>query len=266
MILAAFTRTACNPLTCRKCYNFLLRSFVTLYRPTIFHRFPLSVPRFASVTRPPMYLNEIDDSSPSLFPLFSLCRCRFLHFFLFFFTIFFLQPFPSDFPILFFLHCHLLLSWSIISLFSPLFQLSISIPSLSLSLFPFLLLCLFPFFHSPSFPLSLFLIASSFSFHSFFLFPTLPSVNHGTFIISTLEIGEWILPLQNEDDTRQFACVINNWLKNVHKTQKHIKQKFRVEALLYLGYISLIVLLIIRIRIKIHSLITTKTRVEYTLK
>lgn len=81
MILAAFTRTACNPLTCRKCYNFLLRSFVTLYRPTIFHRFPLSVPRFASVTRPPMYLNEIDDSSPSLFLLFSLCRCRFLHFF-----------------------------------------------------------------------------------------------------------------------------------------------------------------------------------------
>lgn len=89
MILAAFTRTACNPLTCRKCYNFLLRSFVTLYRPTIFHRFPLSVPRFASVTRPPMYLNEIDDSSPSLFPLFSLCRCRFLHFFLFFSPFFF---------------------------------------------------------------------------------------------------------------------------------------------------------------------------------
>lgn len=197
--------------------------------------------------------------------VFSL-SLSFPSFFPFFFTIFFLQPFPSDFPILFFLHCHLLLSWSIISLFSPLFQLSISIPSLSLSLFPFLLLCLFPFFHSPSFPLSLFLIASSFSFHSFFLFPTLPSVNHGTFIISTLEIGEWILPLQNEDDTRQFACVINNWLKNVHKTQKHIKQKFRVEALLYLGYISLIVLLIIRIRIKIHSLITTKTRVEYTLK
>lgn len=45
-----------------------------------------------------------------------------------------------------------------------------------------------------------------------------------------------------------------------------MKQKFRVEAVLYLGYISLIVLLIIRIRIKIHSLITTKTRVEYTLK
>lgn len=103
MILAAFTRTACNPLTCRKCYNFLLRSFVTLYRPTIFHRFPLSVPRFASVTRPPMYLNEIDDSSPSLFPLFSLCRCRFLHFFLFFIRHFFSPAFSFWFSYSFFL-------------------------------------------------------------------------------------------------------------------------------------------------------------------